>query len=120
MIVTLVFSLIDIINVVQYVGKWNVSFRTDAQYGPAILQITAVIREWEGDRPVHAHQSAELGLVVPHLYPPRAQFDDGVRAAHTDVWDAHVRLTAPPDRHFLVVLVEDQDMECTCKIIFFV
>jgi len=119
-LITLIFFLIDKFTVVEYIRKWNVFVGTDAEYGPSILQVTAVIVVREGDGPVHAHQSAELGLVVPHLDAPLAQLDDGVRAAHADVRNAHVRLTATADGHLLFVLVEDQDMERTCKVIFFV
>lgn len=119
-VLALLLLLQDQLAVVEDVVERDLLVGGHAQDGAPLLQLAAVLALVEHQRLVHAHQRAELALVVLHVDFALAQFNDGVRAAHTDVGNAHVRLTPAPDRDFLPVLVKDQDVQCAGQVVLLV
>jgi len=43
-----------------------------------------------------------------------------VRAADADIWNTDMRLTTTANSHFFFFLVEDQDVQSSSQVIFFV
>lgn len=77
-----------------------------------------MLNEW--NRSAHANESAEFGLVIADEYFVVAQFNDCVCAAYADVRNAYMGFTAAANRYLSFFLVEDQDVQGSSQVVFFI